>query len=300
MQNLRRILPPLSSLLPFEATARLGSLTKAASELGLTQAAISKQIRALEENLGTPLFERRNRAVYLTDEGRDFRRVVSDAFESIGTAAQDLRQSQKDGDVVLHSQLCEGLYWLMPRLSDFYQQHPTVPVRVSVSTRPITESEERFDLALQTAGRDCGNAKLVFTVPDEIFPVCSPGYLDGLKTPIPLDQLARFRLLHHKVDPQDWVDWDTWLERLNLRMRVGFRGVVYDSYPMMVQAMLEGHGMALGWRRTVEHYLEAGVVVRPFAESVILPDGLSIYQPTAWPTRDGTSVLLDWLKSELS
>jgi len=300
MQNLRRLLPPLSSLLPFEATARLGSITKAGAELGLTQAAISKQIRSLEENLGAQLFERRNRAVYLTEDGREFGRILSDALESVGAFSGYLRQKHEEGEVVLRSQLCEGLYWLMPRLSKFYQMHPNIPVKVSVSTRPITEAEERYDLALQTAGRDYGNARLAFTVSDEVFPVCSPKYLEGVGQPLTMDRLPQCRLLHHKVHPQDWIDWDRWLQGLNSEIRVGYDGVVYDSYPMMIQAALEGHGIALGWRRTVENYLSSGAFVRPFEERLSLPDGLSIYQPAGWQQRKGTSTLLSWLESELS
>jgi len=300
MNKLRKMLPPLSSLLPFEATARLGSITKAGAELGLTQAAVSKQIRSLEDNLGTQLFERRNRAIYLTEEGREFGHIVSGAFESIGAFSQNLRQKHQDSEVVLRAQLCEGLYWLMPRLSKFYQEHPDVEVRVSVSTKPITEAQERFDLALQSTNRDSGNAKLVFSVSDEVFPVCSPKYLGDEKVPLSLDQLSQYRLLHHKVDPQDWIDWDGWLERLGLDIRVGHNGIVYDSYPMMIQAVLEGHGIALGWRRTTEHLLQAGTVIQPFEESLYLPDGLSIYRPSGWQMRDGTAILLDWLKGEFA
>ncbi len=300
MNNLRRALPPLASLLPFEATARLGSLTKAAAELNLTQAAISKQIRALEKDLGTALFERRNRAVYLTGEGREFGRVVSEALQAIGRSSENLRQTHKTGEIVLRSQLCEGLYWLMPRLSRFHQQHPSIAVRVSVSTKPITEAEENFDLALQSAGRDAGTAKRVHAAEDEVFPVCSPQYLEDLEEPLSLEQLPRHQLLHHKVDPQDWIDWDSWLERVGAGFRLGHAGTVYDSYPMMIQAALEGHGIALGWHRTVESYLSTGALVRPLEEHLFLPDGLCVYQPAGLRQRAETPLLLAWLKSELS
>lgn len=300
MRNLRRSLPPLSSLLPFEAAARLGSLTKAAAELGLTQAAISKQIRALEGDLGTQLFERRNRAVHLTEEGRELGRKVTDALAPLGTHCEGLRHKNNDGEVVLRSQLCEGLYWLMPRISGFYQRHPDVPVKITVSTKPIAEAEERFDLALQTAGRDVGSAKLVLTGSDEVFPVCSPAYLQSLEQPPELSRLTEYSVLHHRVEPQDWIDWDRWLEDLGSSLRVGQRGTDYDSYPMMLQAALEGHGIALGWSRTVENYLSSGALVRPFAASLSLPDGFSVYEPTDGQQRPGTAVLLNWLKSELS
>ncbi len=300
MQNLRRKLPPLSSLLPFEATARLGSVTKAALELGLTQAAVSKQIRLLEENLEATLFERRNRAVHLTDDGRAFGVLVSEALGTIGAAANDLRDRHETGDIVFRSQLCEGLYWLMPRLSGFYQRHPDVSVRVSVSTDPITEATEPFDLALQTAGRDSGSAEIVFKTSDAVFPVCSPKYLGRRKLPLPLSRLPKLHLLHHRVQPQDWQDWNNWAANFDVTGEIGERGTVYDSYPMMMQAVLEGHGIALGWRRTVEDFLASGKLVRPFDDQFSLPDALIVYRPANRRVRTGAKLLLDWLKSELA
>ncbi|MEM8950299.1 MAG: LysR substrate-binding domain-containing protein [Pseudomonadota bacterium] len=300
MKITRKALPPLASLLPFEATARLGSVTRAAAEIGLTQAAVSKQIRVLEDDIGTALFERRNRAVHLTDDGRAFFRIVSEALMSISASATELRQRYRDGDIILRSQLCEGLYWLMPRLAGFYEQYPKIPIRVSVSTEPITEATERFDLALQTTGRDSGTAVAVFAASDDVFPVCSPDYLRGRRIPLSLEQLPTLRLLHHEVHPQDWVRWDDWLAKLGQEIRIEDRGAVYDSYPMMMQAVLEGHGVALGWRRTVDHHLKAGTLIRPFREHLSLPDGLTIYQPANQRMRNGVSVLLNWLKAELS
>ena len=122
MEKWQRNLPPLTSLLPFEAAARHESFTLAAEELGLTQAAISKQIRILEKDLGTVLFERRNRAVFLTEEGRRFGRIVGLALGDISQEATFMRKSGSSGEIVLFCQLCEAFYWLMPRLSDFH--HP--------------------------------------------------------------------------------------------------------------------------------------------------------------------------------
>lgn len=297
---MRTNLPPLASLLPFEATARLGSITKAGDELGLTQAAISKQIRALEENLGVALFERRNRAVHLNDEGRLLWQQVAHGLETIAEASEALRQQQKPNEIVLRSQLCEGLYWLMPRLSDFYQKHPRLEVRVNVSTKPITQAEEQFDLALQSSKRAAGSAQCVFTGADEIFPICSPNYVRGKTLPLTLEDLEDYRLLHHKPPQQDWTDWDNWLEEIGMEMRVGHRGEVYDSYPMMMQAVLEGHGIAIGWARTSENLLSSGALVRPFDAKLKIPDSLSLYHPAGRAPGKDVTVLLTWLKEALS
>jgi LysR family transcriptional regulator, glycine cleavage system transcriptional activator len=300
MDRLPKALPPLASLLPFEAAARHESFTRAAAELKLTQAAVSRQIRALEDDLGTRLFERRNRAVFLTEAGRALGRAVTGGLESIAREASRLRGERRSGEVVLFAQLCEALYWVMPRLSRFHQRHPEIELRVAASTRPLVESTEPFDVALQTSGRASGAHPLVFIASEEVFPVCSPAYLAGRRTPLALADLPNHHLLHHKADPQDWLEWDDWLERLGLKLRFSCKGTVFDSYPVMVQAAAEGHGLALGWHRTMERLLQSGALVRPFAESVVLPDGLSVYQRRAGRPQAEARALLRWLRSELT
>ena len=299
MNKFRKSLPPLSSLLPFEATARLGSVTRAAEELGLTQAAVSRQIKALEKNLGTQLFNRRNRAVFLTADGVQLNNSVSAALADISNCALDLRSAQSSNVIILFAQLCEGLYWLMPNLSKFYQQHQNIEVKVSVSTNPVTQASDYFDLALQTSGRKSGNYELIFTAPDKVFPVCSPGYMENYSYPLYLNDLSEHRLLHHKVYPQDWIDWDDWLAQFNTDIRVGFEGTVYDSYPMMIQSAVEGHGIALGWKQTTKQLISAGQLVRPFKESLELDDGLSVYIHPSCKRRTELDVFIQWLKFEL-
>ncbi len=300
MNKFRKTLPPLASLLPFEATSRLGSVTKAAEELGLTQAAISRQIRLLEDNLGTKLFTRRNRAVYLTDQGIEFTNAVSSALETLSASTTKLREVYKPNEILLFAQLCEGLYWLMPRLSTFYQQHQNIEVKVSVSTLPVTESQDYFDVALQTSTRKSGDCELAFTAADEVFPVCSPKYLGQQDYPLPIDELPNYQLLHHKVHPQDWIEWDEWLERIRIPLQVGYQGIIYDSYPMMIQSAIEGHGIALAWRQTTNQLIQTGQLLRPFKESLILPEGLSVYLHPACKPRAELDIFMDWLHDELT
>ena len=297
---LRKSLPSLASLLPFEAAARLESFTRAAEELNLTQAAVSRQIRALEQDLGTPLFERRNRAVHLTETGRDFGRAVTAGLESISSQAARIRGRQRDGEVVLFCQLCEGLYWVMPRLAQFHQKHPGVEVRVSASARPVTEQPDYFDVALQTTSRASGSHPRVFSASDDVFPVCSPAYLERHPIEPEVTTLPQHHLLHHRAHPQDWMEWDDWLAALDLPFRVGDKGSRFDSYPMMIEAAIEGHGITLGWQRTMERLLDSGALVRPFAESVLLPEGLSVYKRQDGPTRPEAKALIEWLRAELA
>jgi len=296
MNTLGKSLPPLASLLPFEAAARLESFSKAADELHITQAAVSRQIRGLEDNLGVKLFSRRNRAVFLTEEGRELGRVVSAALQSISHSAEALREAPRKHRVVLLCQLCEAFYWLMPRLSTFHQQHPEIEIQVATTTRPLTEFNEHFDVALQSTGRTSGMHQLVFTAADEVFPVCSPRYLSGQLT---VGDLRRHTLLHHRATPPHLLEWDSWLQAFGQTLERKPADAVFDSYPLMLQAAVEGHGIAMGWQRTAGRMIENGALVRPCKESVALPDALSVFTQQGGEDRAEVRALLEWLAQEL-
>ena len=298
MNILKSQLPPLTSLIAFESTARLGSITLAASELSLTQAAVSKQIKSLEENLNTSLFDRRNRGLFLTDAGQDLLDTTAIALGNIAQTSSRLRNPYKPGEIVFFAQLCEGLYWVMPRLSRFYQEHPDIEIKVSVSTRPLTEATEYFDLALQTSVRKSGQCKKLFSVPDSVFPVCSPKYQSRIKSKN-LKEITSLHVLHHKADPQDWIEWNEWLEEFGITVDVSRRGSHYDSYPMMMQAALEGHGLALAWEQTSRDFLRDGALVRPFDEYLCLEEGLTVYTHPAYKPRKEVDIFKTWLKSAL-
>ncbi|TQS70824.1 LysR family transcriptional regulator [Rhodobacteraceae bacterium] len=296
----RLTLPPLSRLQPFEAAARHESFTAAAMELGLTQTAISKQIAALEQDLGVALFERRNRTVFLTQAGRAFGQVVSVALADIRTEVARLRGARQPGGIVLHCQLCEAFYWLMPRLSGFHELHPGLDVRVVSSLAPLTQAPEPFDVALQTTARPSGSSRLVFTAADEIFPVAAPSLLAARDVPISPDRLPQFPLLSHQVVPQEWMDWPQWFEAVDHVLPRSARMVGYDSFPLVLQAAVAGQGVALGWRRTVTGLLAEGKLVRACEQSVARPTEISVFRGTRRGNHHQTDALLSWLRAELS
>jgi len=298
MNTLGKNLPPLASLLPFEAAARLESFSKAADELHITQAAVSRQIRGLEDNLGVKLFCRRNRAVFLTQEGRELGQVVSRALHSISDGATGLRASTDHRRVVLLCQLCEAFYWLMPRLSTFHQQYPHIEIQVVTSTRPLTEFNDHFDVALQSTRRASGAHPLMFTASDEVFPVCSPVYLSA-EQPLALSELRTLTFLHHSAAPPHLMEWADWLQVFGQALAMDARSATFDSYPLMLQAAVEGHGIAMGWRRTASRLIESGALVRPCAESVHLPEAISVYRQQGAGPRSEVAALLAWLETQL-
>jgi len=297
MDWLTRTLPPLSSLRIFESAARLQGFSKAADELGLTQAAISRSIKTLEDDLGVALFVRRNRAVFLTPDGQTYSDAISSALSAIATASQSLRRQKDDSEITFFSQLCEGIYWVMPRLASFHAVHPDIQVKVSASTHPVTESNEPFDVALQISSRAHGTYRPVFTVPDHTFPVCSPEYAEKHEAKC-LNDLNTMTLLHHTAQPQDWLTWKEWLAGVGSDIDPGRHDLIFDSYPMMVEATIAGHGVMLGWQRTCQHLLESGVLVRPFAEHLEIEKGLTVYRHAAAPPRPQAQTFLAWLRDE--
>lgn len=299
MNHITRALPPLARLRPFEAAARCESFTRAAAELGLTQTAVSKQIAALEDDLGVRLFERRNRAVFLTEEGRRFGRIVGAALADIAAEAAELRGAHRNGGLVLHCQLCEAFYWLMPRLSRFHERHPGAEVRVVSALAPLTQAAEPFDVAIQTTGRASGTARLAFTASDDIFPVSAPELMADTTFPIPPSDLRNFTLLSHRVVPQDWMDWPEWFEAVGATAGRGARVIAFDSFPLVLQAAVAGQGVALGWRRTVTGLIEEGKLVRTCTEAVTRPTELSVFRGTRRGNHAETDALLHWLRSEL-
>lgn len=297
---MNKSMPPLSRLRPFEAAARFENFSRAAEELGMTQTAVSKQIGQLESELGTALFERRNRAVYLTEAGQRLGRVVGKALSDIAAEMDYLRGGGRPHELVLHAQLCEAFYWLMPRLADFHARNPGIELRVISALKPFTEATEPFDVAIQTAGRPSGTARVAFTASDLIFPVCAPTLFDAARLPVTPTELARHPLLSHRVVPQAWMDWPQWFENVGATFPSDARVISFDSYPVALQAAASGQGIALGWQRTVESMLEEGKLIRPCDRAVPRPAEIVVYRGSQRSLHPHTDRLLSWLADQLS
>ena len=297
INHLRRRLPPLATLLPFEAAARLESFTQAAAELSMTQAAVSRQIRALEDNLDVVLFERRHRAVALTPAGEALARAVASGLETMASSADTLRSRRDDDDIVLLAELYVAMYWLIPRLPEFHARHPDLRLRVNASTQPLNHAETVFDLALQCGTRPAGALAPIMSVPDAVFPVCSPS-VAGQYSLTPAD-LADHAILHCRDDPRDgWLSWNDWLAGIGARVAVP-QGATFDNYPVVIQSALMGQGIALGWQRGLEHLIDSGQLVRPLAAAMNLPRGLSIYASAPEAIDERKQRVIDWLYAEL-
>lgn len=253
-------LPPLTAIRAFEAAARLGNFTKAAGELGMTQAAVSYQVKLLEDRVGTPLFLRGPRGVALSEAGRRLAPPVSEAFQRLQTAFAALHETNAGVlSVTAVQTFCSN--WLVPRLGSFQMAHPEIAVRLEVSGRMIDFAREDFDLGIRSGKGEWSGLKSHLLMPIEFTPLCSP---DLLARAGPIDRpadLLRLPLL-------DWRDvwWREWFALAGIDdPQVAMPSMIQvDSQVMLGQAALSGQGVGILTPAFFASELAAGRLIQPF------------------------------------
>ncbi len=259
---MRRVLPSLPALTVFEASARHGSFTRAAEELNLTQSAVSKQIRSLEDFLGLHLFERVRQRIVLTKAGGLYLARVREALEIMETATMEALAFQGGNQMLNVATLPTfGTRWLAPRLEDFTRRHPDIALNVTARTWPFDLVQENVDLAIYYGEHPWPGGICDLLIDEEVVPVCAPK-LQAPKGPLksPRD-LARLNLLHHRARPRAWKDW---LHSVNQDTVNAFHGIRFEQFEMIIQAAIAGLGVALVPRFMVREELLRRSLVIPF------------------------------------
>lgn len=263
MKQYRSYLPPLDALVAFEAAARLSNFTAAARELNVSQSAISQQIQNLEANLGVPLFNRAGRRVHLTHLGREYQHIVARALEQIANASREIRTTRGRARVTVAADQSIAWMWLMPRLPLFQREYPDVAIRFVVSDGLSDCLNDMVSLALVHGKGNWPGYESRLLFEEEVFPVCSPGYLDKaghLQSP---EDLLSHTLLHLEDFEWQWLNWRMWLTDMGLVAPGESHGLVINNYPLLIEAARNGHGIALGWRYLVDADIQAGTLLRP-------------------------------------
>lgn len=263
-------LPSLSLFQTFEVVARRSSFTLAADELCLTQSAVSRQIRALEDQLGLTLFQRLHRAIELTADGRQLWGAVTCGLEEITGCVGRLRAATGTPQITVAASVAFSYFWLMPRLEKFSALHPDIDLRVLATDQMISPRQEGVDVAiLYGDGKlDGGGTQLLFG--EKVYPVCSPAYLrDHPELRTASDMLDQ-TLLHLDGGGNIWgaVDWRVWMMAQGVTGQPVRRGVRLNSYPMILQAAEAGRGVALGWSYITDAMLADGRLVCPVDKSL--------------------------------
>jgi len=253
---------PLNGLRAFEAAARHSSFTKAAIELCVTPAALSHQVKALEERLGVPLFRRRPRGLALTDEGQALLPVLRESFDRMAALLDEFDGGKGREVLSVGAVGTFALGWLLPRLARFAAAHPFVDLRLTTNNNRVDIAEEGLDFAIRFGdgawhGTD---AALLFDAP--LTPLCTPETAARLREPA--DLAAEVLLRSYRVG-----EWPAWLEAAGVPTPP-LTGPIFDSAALMAEAALAGHGVALGPARMFERELAEGRAARPFRLEVSL------------------------------
>jgi DNA-binding transcriptional LysR family regulator len=286
-----RSLPPLAALRTFEAVARQLSFTRAADELALTQSAVSHQIRALEDHLGTSLFGRLHRGIELTDEGRVLLEGVRAGLDTVLLASERVRSRGRVGVLTVAAPAAFATWWLVPRLGRFAALHPEIEVRIAaMDGREPDLWRDGVDIAVvkrpaPVAERIPGEMALLREI---VFPVCAPSLIGGGLPLHTIRDLGRQTLIECETAEAEDLEfsWSTWLARFGLARAQGSRQLRFSHFGLALSAAIDGLGVALGRSPMVDAELAAGRLVRPFGKKVVAK-AANVFALT-WRTTDAS------------
>lgn len=292
-------LPPLNAIKAFEAAGRHLSFTRAAAELNVTPAAVSHQVRALEQLLGIPLFRRLTRTLLLTDAGQAALPILSQGFDQLARGVELMRDHAGSGVLTISVSPSFGAMWLVPRLERFRSRHPDIELRIDGTDRRVDLARGEADVALRYGPGGYRDVQV-----DRLFgqvntPVCSPGLTAGKHALRRPEDLRHHTLLHI-----DWKDaeasWRMWLLAAGLSDIDPTRGPRFTMESMAVQAALDGHGVALIGDKLVADHLAAGRLVHPFGPGLGTPLTFAYYllSPRDGAGRPNVAAFRTWLLEE--
>ena len=289
-----RRLPPLNALRVFEVAGRHLSFSRAADELCVTNAAVSHQIKQLEDHLGKKLFVRRNNQLTLTDAGDNYLPRVRDALRALEQAT-DLLMDTADAPLRVAVPPTFGAKWLVPRLYRFFNQHPHV--RVEVSTADV-QDHGQFDLCIDDRQVNAPNLRVEWFTSTDFFPVCNATLQAAIRMP---QDLAAHTLLHERGGRHlaHHPTWRQWLDEVGVPQIDATRGPAFSEALMALQAAIDGQGVALGQGLLVEYDIAAGRLMRPLATEASLRLSYYLIHPHQAAEHAGFAPFRQWLVDEV-
>lgn len=298
MESFRRSIPSMTSLVVLEAAARRLSFTKAADELGVTQAAVSRQVQALEQELGFALFRRLHRRVELTERGRILAGVLSQSFGLIARTIASLRAQSEEDELVIGATVAFTQLWLLPRISEFRRLHPDTKLRLVTQDTPIDLERDMVDVVIRFGDGSWPDGRSLLLCEDDLFPVCSPAYADTRPLPGTLAELLDHALLDHEPANPGWIGWKEWLAAFSV-LRPGRAMMRLSYYTDVIHAALAGHGIALGWNCLVEELIEQGRLRRVTDLRLHTRSAYFVVVPSREAPKPSADAFAGWLGSRL-
>jgi DNA-binding transcriptional LysR family regulator len=285
-------LPPLSTLASFETAARHLSFKSAANELNVTPGAVSHQIKALETELGVVLFERKHRAVELTESGKMLFSVLERGFLDISQVLSYLRKVEQDVSLSIASTTSMSSLWLTPRISEFWRHHADIPVNQIVSDGPA-RAGELTDLRIQYGRPDTQNTVHTELFRDTLIPMCSPE-LAQQTTDTSLKALARMTLIHLDAESSKWTTWRDWFTTVGYTGEIA-QGRRVNNYMIALQAAQDGAGIVLGWEKLVRPLLDKGRLVPLGSTRITSAESFYISSAPDDTISPSTRIFKNWL-----
>jgi LysR family transcriptional regulator, glycine cleavage system transcriptional activator len=298
----RRTLPPLTALRAFDALARHRSVAGACSELNVTPAAVSHQIKILERWFGVPLIERGGRRLLLTAAGRRFFDSIRASFDQIADATERVLHEESHTDVEVIVPPAVATKWLLPRLHRFQADQRNINLLVRVQSAVSAFVDEEFDVAIRYVRYSRGERTpkdAIRFLENRLFPVCSPSLL-GRYGPVrcPRD-LVNYPLLHDdSLDEHDLWNWERWFEAVEVKDADTAKGMHFNLNLMTYEAAASGYGVALGKSALVGGDLESGRLVRPLPLMVDLGAAYFIMSSAGARRRPAVQAFSEWLLTE--
>lgn len=291
MQSLNRV--HLNALRAVEAVLRLGSLSAAADELGVTPGAVSQHIIRCEQQLGRSLFERTSRGLAPTAFGREIAGLLYEGFSRL---EQAVALSRRHADTLLTISVAPvfAAKWLVPRLAQFSARHPELRLRLDASVGLVNPDTSDIDLAIRVGEGGWSGVKAEFVLPLEVFPVCTPALAGRLRTPRDLLSAPIIR------DANSTISWDVWLSPFGLSEKDLPAGDSFTDAALALDAAIAGQGVLLAWPFLADYALSTGLLARPFEEIARTGDSYWLVTSQNRPEPKRVRDFKDWLRQEIA
>lgn len=297
MADFRRQLPPLGALVIFEAAARRMSFTRAAEEIGITQAAVSRQVQALERSIGRPLFRRKHRGIELTDRGRMLSTTMSHALGRISETVAAISERGQPAELVIAATVAFSHFWLLPRISTFRRACPDIRLKIVAQDGWVDLLQDEADVAVRYGDGHWPDGKVVPLFGESVYPVASPVYLARRGRPDCVADLVRHDLVAARPQEASWLDWEQWFAAFGLGGVRHEVAMTCSFYTDAVNAAICGEGIALGWHRLVGDLVEAGQLARVTAESLQTRATYHLVLRREAESRPAVAAFLNWMRS---
>ncbi|MDH3635986.1 MAG: LysR substrate-binding domain-containing protein [Gammaproteobacteria bacterium] len=298
MRELRRLIHSPHHLFVFEVCGRLLSFTRAAEELGVSQPAVSLAIRQLETAIGQELFERRHRAIRLTEAGERFYNEVSLSLERLLQAAREVNRGGGEHLVTLSISTAFANYWVMPRMTRLHRSHPNIDLRLQVVDKDVDLEYENVSLGIRRGRGGWPGYDSAAIAREELFAVASPSYLASNPRPKSIEDLLQHQFIHLEEPFRPRPRWLDWFQSFGVDFVDKGEGLRLNDYALVIQAAMAGEGIAMGWRHVTDSLIQKRLLVPVLPQSWKTSEEFHLIWSDRTELSESAQQVRDWIIEE--